>query len=64
MPLIQCHVSVPLDDTRKKQLIVDLVDATERMLGASPGTVSVIVHQHDAASVRELAFVSATSPPV
>ena len=63
MPLIQCHVSVPLDDARKRQLITDLVDATARTLGADPGTVSVIVQQHDAASVRELAFVTAGSQP-
>jgi phenylpyruvate tautomerase PptA (4-oxalocrotonate tautomerase family) len=49
MPLIQCHVSVPLDHARKQQLIADLVDATARTLGADPGTVSVIVQQHDAA---------------
>jgi phenylpyruvate tautomerase PptA (4-oxalocrotonate tautomerase family) len=63
MPLIQCHVSVPLDNPRRQQLIADLIEVTARTLGADPVSISVVVHQHDASSVRELAFVNARPAP-
>lgn len=59
MPLIQCHLSRPLPPERKQRLMAGLVDATTRTLGADPSTVTIVLHEHDAANVRELAFVPA-----
>jgi 4-oxalocrotonate tautomerase family enzyme len=59
MPLIQCHLSKPLSPERKQYLIEGLVSATTRTLGADPSTVTVVVHEHNDANVRELAFVPA-----
>ncbi|MGO4221719.1 4-oxalocrotonate tautomerase family protein [Lysobacter sp. TAF61] len=57
MPLIQCHLSKKLSPERKQRLIAGLVDATIRTLGADPNTITIVLHEHDAANVRELAFV-------
>lgn len=59
MPLIQCHLSKPLSPERKQRLLADLVDATTRTLGADPGTITIVLHEHEAANVRELAFIPA-----
>lgn len=60
MPLIQCHLSKPLSPERKQRLMAGLVDATTRTLGADPGTITIVLHEHDAGNVRELAFVPAS----
>jgi phenylpyruvate tautomerase PptA (4-oxalocrotonate tautomerase family) len=59
MPLIQCHLSRPLSPEGKRRLIDGLVEATTRTLGADPATISIVLHEHDTANVRELAFVAA-----
>ena len=57
MPLIQCHLSTPLSTEQKRSLVTDLVEATVTTLGADPKTITVILHEHQAANIRELAFV-------
>jgi|GEM_PF-2241021 phenylpyruvate tautomerase PptA (4-oxalocrotonate tautomerase family) len=57
MPLIQCHVSKHLSPDARRVLIEDLADATTRVLGADPKTISVILHEHDSSSLRELDFL-------
>ncbi|WP_457097525.1 tautomerase family protein [Lysobacter sp. P5_B9] len=57
MPLIQCHLSTPLSTEQKRSLVTDLVEATVTTLNADPKTITVILHEHQATNVRELAFL-------
>lgn len=57
MPLIQCHLGKRLSPPERQALIGELVQATTGALGSDPKTVSVILHEHDASSLRELNFV-------
>lgn len=60
MPLIQCHLSRALSAESRQRLMAGLIEATTRTLGADPGTITIVLHEHNPANVRELAFVPAS----
>jgi 4-oxalocrotonate tautomerase/trans-3-chloroacrylic acid dehalogenase beta subunit len=63
MPMIQCHIATGMSPDNKRRLVSDLVDATSRTLGADPRTVTVIIHEHDAANIRMLDFAPRGAVP-
>lgn len=57
MPLIQCHIPRGLSPKQKHALMQDLTEATRLTLGADPKFVTVVIHEHDASSIKEIDYV-------
>jgi 4-oxalocrotonate tautomerase family enzyme len=48
MPYIQCHVAAGLSKQRKRQLIRDIVKATNEAIGSDPKIINVLLVEHPA----------------
>jgi phenylpyruvate tautomerase PptA (4-oxalocrotonate tautomerase family) len=58
MPLIQCHIATRLSPEQKHGLMRDLTQATHLTLGTDPRFVTVVIHEHDASTMKGLDYVS------
>jgi 4-oxalocrotonate tautomerase/trans-3-chloroacrylic acid dehalogenase beta subunit len=47
MPFIQCHISKGLSETRRKQLIRDIVQVTHDSIGSDPKIINVLLVEHE-----------------
>jgi len=48
MPYIECHIPSGLTQTRKKQLIRDVVKVTNESIGSDPKIINVLLVEHPA----------------
>lgn len=56
MPLIQCHIKHGLSDRQKHRLMRELTEATQLTLGADPKYVTVVIHEHDASTLKAIDY--------
>jgi 4-oxalocrotonate tautomerase/trans-3-chloroacrylic acid dehalogenase beta subunit len=46
MPYIECHIASGLTQSRKKQLIRDIVKVTHETIGSDPKIINVLLFEH------------------
>jgi 4-oxalocrotonate tautomerase family enzyme len=46
MPFIECHIASGLSQTRKAQLIRDIVKVTNQSIGSDPKIINVVLVEH------------------
>lgn len=47
MPFIQVHIAKGLSETRRKQLIRDIVKVTNESIGSDPKIINTILVEHE-----------------
>ncbi|HXZ07143.1 MAG TPA: tautomerase family protein [Paraburkholderia sp.] len=51
MPFIECHITAGLTQTRREQLIRDIIQVTHDSIGSDPKIINVILHEHPAGNI-------------
>ena len=51
MPFIECHIASGLSQSRKSQLIRDIVKVTHESIGSDPKIINVVLLEHPEANM-------------
>ncbi len=51
MPYIECHIAAGLTETRKTELIRDIVKITHESIGSDPKIINVLLFEHPAGNM-------------
>ena len=51
MPYIECHIAAGLTETRKTELIRDIVKITHEAIGSDPKIINVLLFEHPAGNM-------------